>query len=57
MFNPDYKKCLKVQKEIYFDFCKQMFKDQIVICSITGKPCDAWIGYKHDENKKFGEIK
>ena len=59
MFNPDYAKCTKVQKEIYFDLCKQGFKNNIVMCSITSKPCEAWQGYKHCDNEVFniGEIK
>ena len=47
VFKPDYDKCNKPQKEIYWGVCKHLKKSGIMICQIDKKPCIAWQGYKH----------
>jgi len=47
VFKPNYDKCNKPQKEIYWGVCKHLKKSRIMICQIDKKPCVAWQGYKH----------
>lgn len=46
-FKPDYNKCKDSRKEITHLMCKHCWKNTIMICNVTKKPCIAWLGYKH----------
>lgn len=46
---PEYDKCDKPQKEIYWDICKNLKKKGIMYCIVDKKPCIAWEGYKHGD--------
>lgn len=46
-FEPDYSLCTDERKEVWWNICKQSKKDNIMLCTITRKPCIAWKGYEH----------
>jgi hypothetical protein len=47
-FKPDYSKCIDERKELHHNLCKNLKKNDIMICNLKNKPCEPWEGYKHE---------
>jgi hypothetical protein len=47
-FKPTYSNCTDERKEVYWNVCKSLKKNYIMICGLNDKPCIAWKGYKHE---------
>jgi hypothetical protein len=48
-FKPDYTKCTDERKEVHWNICKNIKKNDIMICGLNNKPCIAWEGYQYEE--------
>jgi hypothetical protein len=46
---PDYTKCTDERKEVYWNICKCIKKNDIMICGLNNKPCIAWKEYKYGQ--------
>ena len=47
-FEPNYNKCKDDRKEIYWNICKHLIKDDLMFCSLKkGKFCPAWKDFNY----------
>ena len=50
-FKPDYSKCTDERKEVYWNVCKHIKGDTVMLCTLKNNyPCIAWKGYKYEDN-------
>ena len=53
-FKSDYNKCLDKRKEVYWNVCKYLKKDNIMYYTLKNNySCIAWKGYKYDTKSNF----
>lgn len=43
---PDFTKCTKSQKAVFWNVCKQSKKDHVMKCTLDNKACPAYEGLK-----------
>ena len=41
--------CTDKRKELYWDICKHIKKDTIMICTLNNKPCPEWDEYRNGD--------